>query len=64
MFVSDSPSHLCELWDRESANESQVWVTLNGVSKRVRITFRECEKLKEEDNLWSDVISYFWVDCP
>lgn len=46
-----------------SANESQVWATVNGVSKRVRITFWECETWKKEDKLWSDVMSYFWVDC-
>lgn len=46
-----------------SANESQVWATVNGVSKRVRITFWECETWKKEDKLWSGVMSYFWVDC-
>lgn len=44
--------------------ESQVWSTLNGVSKRVRITFRECERLKKKDKLWSNVSKLFWIGCP
>lgn len=55
---------VCVRWQWDiCVNESQVWSTLNGVNKRVGITFQECEGLKN-GKLWSNVSELFWVGCP